>query len=70
MAEIIHLSVEVPGIASKGDWIVHDPTHPNPRLRLSRVVPLDEALLPLIKDGGLTRPLPESGAPPLSSRSR
>ena len=27
MTEVIHLSVDIEGIARKGDWIVHDPEH-------------------------------------------
>ena len=47
--EVIHLPFDIPGVGKRGDCIVSDPVHPDPRFRLSRVEPLDEALLLVIK---------------------
>ena len=49
MAEVIVLPVGIPGIGRKGDYIVSDPDHPNPKFRLARFGVLDPALLPSIK---------------------
>ncbi len=49
MAEVIVLPVGIPGIGRKGDYIVSDPDHPNPKFRLARFGVLEPALLPAIK---------------------
>lgn len=47
--EFIPLPCDIPGVGREGDFIVHDPTHPKPHLRLTRVCPLDERSLPMIR---------------------
>ncbi len=49
MAEVFVLRVGIPGIGRKGDYIVSDPDHPNPKFRLARFGVLEPALLPAIK---------------------
>ena len=49
MAEVIILPVSIPGIGRKGDYIVSDPDHPNPKYRLARFAVLEPTLLPSIK---------------------
>lgn len=46
MAEVIRLRFDMPGIGNKGDYIVSDPDHPNPKLTLCRLVPLDPSVFP------------------------
>ena len=55
MAEVIILPVSVPGVGRKGDYIVSDPDHPNPRCRLARFAVLEPDLLSSIK-ASITRP--------------
>jgi len=50
MAEVIVLPVGIPGVGRKGDYIVSDPDHPNPKCRLARIGVLDPARLQSIKD--------------------
>ena len=49
-SEVFHLPFDIPGVGSKDDRIVFMPSHRNPALRLSRVEPMDPALLPTIRD--------------------
>ena len=49
MAEVIVLPVGIPGVGRKGDYIVSDPDHPNPKYRLARFGVLEPALLLAIK---------------------
>ncbi len=49
MAEVLRIHVRIPGVADAGDFIVHDPDHPQPTLRLCRLVPLAPDLLPVIR---------------------
>ncbi len=49
-AEVIHLKSDVVGAGQAGDVIIHNPDHPNPALRLCRVVPIDAGLLSVIKE--------------------
>ncbi len=49
MTEVIVLPVGIPGIGRKGDYIVSDPDHPNPKCRLARIGVLDSELLPSIQ---------------------
>ncbi len=49
MAEVIVLPVSIPGVGRKGDYIVSDPDHPDPRCRLARFAVLEPALLASIK---------------------
>ena len=65
-AEIIRLPVGIPGVGRKGDRIVHDPGHPNPHFRLSRVGPLDPDLLPAIKEVIRQAENVALGAPPVA----
>jgi hypothetical protein len=50
MAEIIVLPVSIAGVGRKGDHIVSDPDHPNPKCRLARFAVLDPRLLPSIRE--------------------
>ena len=58
MAEVIVLPVGIPGIGRKGDYIVSDPDHPNPRYRLARFGVLEPELLSSIKSR-LIHPTPK-----------
>ena len=58
MAEVIILPVSIPGVGRKGDYIVSDPDHPNPRCRLARFAVLEPDLLPTIKER-IMHPLPK-----------
>ena len=49
MAEVIVLPVGIPGVGRKGDYIVSDPDHPNPKYRLARFGVLEPELLLFIK---------------------
>ena len=49
MAEVIVLPVGIPGVGRKGDYIVSEPDHPNPKCRLSRFGVLEPGLLRTIK---------------------
>ncbi len=49
MAEVFVLPVGIPGVGRKGDYIVSDPDHPNPKCRLARFGVLEPTLLPKIK---------------------
>ena len=49
MAEVIVLPVGIPGVGRKGDYIVSDPDHPNPKCRLARFGVLEPELLRIIK---------------------
>ena len=49
MAEVFVLPVGIPGVGRKGDYIVSEPDHPNPKCRLARFGVLEPALLPAIK---------------------
>ena len=49
-AEVIHLKSDIAGVGRAGDTIVHNPDHPNPALRLCRVIPLDADLLSAVKE--------------------
>ena len=49
MAEVIVLPVGIPGVGRKGDYIVSDPDHPNPKCRLARFGVLEPELLRTIK---------------------
>ena len=49
MAEVIVLPVGIPGVGRKGDYIVSDPDHPNPKCRLARFGVLEPGLLRVIK---------------------
>ena len=40
MAEVIQLPCDVPGVGRCGDYIVHDPDHPNPSIRYARIQPI------------------------------
>ena len=50
MAEVIILPVSVPGVGRKGDYIVSEPDHPNPKCRLARFGILEPTLLSSIKE--------------------
>lgn len=50
MAEIIILPVGIPGIGRKGDYIISDPDHPNPKCRLASICVLEPSLLASIKE--------------------
>lgn len=45
-AKVIRLPFDLPSIGRRGDYIVSDPDHPNPKLTLCRVVPLDPSVFP------------------------
>ena len=47
---MIHLKSDIVGAGQAGDVIIHNPDHPNPALRLCRVVPIDAGLLSVIKE--------------------
>lgn len=49
MAEVLRIRARIPGIANAGDFVVYDPDHPNPTLRLCRLVPLAPNSLPVIR---------------------
>ena len=49
MSEVIVLPVGIPGIGRKGDYIVSDPNHPNPKCRLARFAVLKPELLAPLK---------------------
>ena len=49
MAEVFVLPVGIPGVGRKGDYIVSDPKHPNPKCRLARFGVLEPRLLSKIK---------------------
>ena len=51
MAEVFVLRVGIPGIGRKGDYIVSEPDHPNPKYRLARFGVLAPELLSRIKTG-------------------
>ncbi len=50
MAEVIVLPVGIPGIGRKGDYVVSDPDHPNPKYRLARFAVLKPELLASLKE--------------------
>ena len=50
MAEIIVLPVSIPGVGRRGDHIVSDPDHANPKYRLARFAVLDPRPLPSIRE--------------------
>ena len=50
MAEIIVLPVGIPGVGRKGDYIISDPDHPNPKCQLARIEVLEPSLLATIKE--------------------
>lgn len=62
MAEVIVLPVGIPGVGRKGDYVVSDPDHPNPKCRLARFGVLDPALLLRIKKRTTCRPQKEKSA--------
>jgi hypothetical protein len=49
MAEVFVLPVGIPGVGRKGDYIVSDPDHPNPKCRLARFGVLEPRLISKIK---------------------
>jgi hypothetical protein len=57
MAEVIRLPFNIPGVGMQGDYLVHDPTHPNPELRVAVVSPRAPSALMVARDA-VTRPRP------------
>ena len=62
MAEVFVLRVGIPGVGRKGDYIISEPDHPNPKCRLARFGVLEPELLSSIKTGVIHRSQKEKSA--------